>query len=304
VLDAGQACGAAVGRPVISRREVLIAAGAMFGSRRIAAVMPQADAVQQLMLLEHETGGRLGVAAVNIRSGARLSYRAAERFAMCSTFKLALAAAVLARVEAGGVKLDQSVTFTRADLVANSPVTARHVDEGALPLQTMLQATIEVSDNTAANQLLGILGGPRGLTRFLRGLGDARTRLDRIEPALNSNLPGDARDTTTPSAMLADMNELLFGSALSGESRERLLTWLRQCRTGRERLRAALPGGWQAADKSGTGERGAVNDLAVFWPPDGAAILVACYMSGSSRPISELSHAQARIGGLLAHALS
>lgn len=289
---------------VISRREVLTAAGAILASARIAAaVTPASDFARKLMLLERQTGGRLGVAALNLSSGARLTYRAAERFAMCSTFKLALAAAVLARVDAGGVKLDRPVSYTRADLVANSPVTEPHVNEGALPLETLLQAVIEVSDNTAANQLLAVIGGPRAYTDFLRGLGDGRTRLDRLEPALNSNRPGDLRDTTTPSAMLADMNTLLFGAALSGESRQRLFTWLRQCRTGRDRLRAGLAGGWQAADKTGTGERGAVNDLAVFWPPQRAAILVACYMSGSSRPVSELSAAQARIGGLVAHAL-
>jgi beta-lactamase class A len=290
---------------VISRREVLIAAGAIFASARTAsAVTPPADFTRKLMLLERQTGGRLGVAALNLGSGAGLTYRAAERFAMCSTFKLALAAAVLARVDAGGVRLDRPVIYTHADLIANSPVTEPHVNEGALPLATMLQAVIEVSDNTAANQLLAVIGGPRAYTDFLRGLGDGTTRLDRIEPALNSNTPGDLRDTTTPSAMLADMRTLLFGAALSGESRQRLLSWLRECRTGRERLRAALPGGWQAADKTGTGARGAVNDLAVFWPPQQAAILVACYMSGSSRPVSELNEAHARIGGLVAHALS
>jgi beta-lactamase class A len=256
------------------------------------------------MLLERQIGGRVGLAALNVRSGTRLSYRAAERFAMCSTFKLALAAAVLARVDAGSVKLDQPVSYTRADLLAHSAVTEAHVNEGALPLETMLQAMIEDSDNTAANQLLGVIGGPRAYTDFLRRLGDGRTRLDRIELALNSNMPGDPRDTTTPSAMLADMNKLLFGTVLSGESRERLLTWMRQCRNGRDRLRARLPAGWQAADKPGTGERGALNDLAVFWAPDGASILVACYMDGSSRPVSELSDAHAGIGSLVADALS
>jgi beta-lactamase class A len=304
VLDAVQPAARQLRCRVISRREVLIAAAALLGSGRIAvAVTPRRDVAPQLMALEHETGGRLGVAALNLRSGMRLTYRAAERFAMCSTFKLALAAAVLARVDAGGVKLGQSVSFTRADLVAHSPVTELHVNEGALPLATMLQAMIEVSDNTAANQLLGIIGGARAYTDFLRGLGDRTTRLDRIEPALNSNIRGDPRDTTTPSAMLADMNRLLFGTVLSGQSSERLITWMRQCSNGQDRLRARLPAGWRAADKPGTGEGGAVNDLAVFWAPDGAPILVACYMDGSSRSVSELSDAHARIGGLVAQVL-
>jgi beta-lactamase class A len=237
VLDAVQPAARQMRCRVISRRELLIAAAALLGSGRIAvAVTPRRDVAPQLMALEHETGGRLGVAALNLRNGMRLTYRAAERFAMCSTFKLALAAAVLGRVDAGGVKLGQSVSFTRADLVAHSPVTEMHVNEGALPLATMLQAMIEVSDNTAANQLLGIIGGPRAYTDFLRGLGDRTTRLDRIEPALNSNIRGDPRDTTTPSAMLADMNRLLFGTVLSGQSSERLITWMRQCSNGQDQI--------------------------------------------------------------------
>ena len=195
----------------------------------------------------------------------RLTYRAAERFAMCSTFKLALAAAVLGRVDAGGVKLGQSVSFTRADLVAHSPVTEMHVNEGALPLETMLQAMVEVSDNTAANQLLAMIGGPAAYTQFLRGLGDRRTRLDRIEPALNSNGHGDPPDTTTPSAMLADMNRLLFGTVLSGQSSERLITWMRQCSNGQDRLRARLPAGGRLLTNPGRVRAG----RSMTWPSFG-----------------------------------
>jgi beta-lactamase class A len=164
----------------------------------------------------------------------------------------------------------------------------------------MLQAMVERSDNTAANQLLRLIGGPTDYTAYLRGIGDPTTRLDRMEPELNSNLPGDERDTTTPTAMLEDMQRVLLGEVLSRGSRERLLQWMRECKTGRERLRARLPAGWEAGDKTGTGSRGAVNDLAILFPPKRQPLLVACYMTGSRAPVESLSRAHARIGALVA----
>jgi beta-lactamase class A len=144
-------------------------------------------------------------------------------------------------VDAQQLRLDQLIRYSRDSLLANSPLTTAHVDAGALSLGEMARAVVEVSDHTAANQLLALVGGPQAYTRFLRGLGDRVTRLDRIELALNSNLPHDVRDTTTPDAMLADMHKVLIGGTLTPASRERLLGWLRDCRTGGERLRAQLP---------------------------------------------------------------
>jgi beta-lactamase class A len=258
-------------------------------------------AVQEIASLEQRTGGRLGVAALYTGSGVRLAHRAGERFAMCSTFKLMLSAAVLTRVERGTLRLEQPVSYSRTQLLPNSPVTAAHVAEGTLPLERLAQAALEESDNTAANLLLALIGGPPGYTAYLRGLGDSTTRLDRNELALNSNLPGDPRDTTTPAAMLADMQRTLLGEALAEASRSRLLDWMRNCRTGGERLRAGLPPGWSAGDKTGTGDHGAVNDLAIFWPPGRRPpVLVVCYMSQSERSTDILNAAQARIGAIVA----
>jgi beta-lactamase class A len=159
---------------------------------------------------------------------------------------------------------------------------------------------VEMSDNTAANVLLRFIGGSAALTRNLRTIGDHTTRLDRMEPSLNSNLPGDPRDTTTPSAMIATMHNLLVGNALSEASRGLLLTWLKGCQTGLHRLRAGLSPTWTAGDKTGTGENGAVNDNAIVWPPRRAPILIAAYLSGSHASAVELDAAHARIGALVA----
>jgi beta-lactamase class A len=288
-----------------SRRQVLVGlcAGLATAGSSLAASGRDA-ALEELSLLERQIGGRIGVAACSTARDVRITHRANERFAMCSTFKLLLAAAILARVDAQQLRLDQLIRYSRDSLLANSPLTTAHVDAGALSLGEMARAVVEVSDNTAANQLLALVGGPQGYTRFLRGLGDGVTRLDRIELALNSNLPHDVRDTTTPDAMLADMHKVLISGTLAPASRERLLGWLRDCRTGGERLRAQLPPGWSAGDKTGTGDRGANNDLAIFWPPSGAPLLVASYLTDSQQPAAALNAVQARIGAIVANALA
>jgi beta-lactamase class A len=287
------------------RRRLLAALCATLATARIPARASSIGAaMEQLSSLEREIGGRIGLAALDTASGVHLSHRADERFAMCSTFKLMLAAAILSRVDSGELRLAQSVRYARGDLLSNSPVTAAHAEHGVLPLETLAQAVVEVSDNTAANQLLALIGGPSGYTSYVRSLGDTHTRLDRIELALNSNLPGDPRDTTLPSAMLVDMTRTLTGNALSRGSRERLLRWMKNCRTGRERLRARLPAGWTAGDKTGTGDRSAVNDLAILWPPQRAPILIACYLTESDRATETLSDVHARIGALVAHTFS
>lgn len=264
----------------------------------------QAAANDELAQLEMQLGGRLGVAAIDTGSGAHLAHRGTERFALCSTFKWLLAAAILARVDRHAASLDERVSFGPHDLLPNSPVTRTAVSKGALPIRTLCEAVIEVSDNTAANALLKTLGGPPALTRYLRGLGDATTRLDRVETSLNSNQPGDPRDTTTPLAMLGTMQTVLLGDALSRDARATLMGWLKNCRTGLHRLRAGLPSDWVVGDKTGTGENGAVNDVAIAWPPGRQPLLIAAYWSESQAAPDDLDAAHARIGAIVAAAFA
>jgi beta-lactamase class A len=286
---------------MLSRRSALTSLIGLVSTTALArSATAFTNDMQAIVQLEREVGGRIGLAVLDTASGRQLSHRPDERFAMCSTFKLMLAAAVLSKVDEGTLQLEQRIAFTREEVLPNSPVAEAHPDGGSEPLRTMLESAIEASDNTAANRLLALVGGPPGYTAYLRGLGDATTRLDRVELALNSNLPGDARDTTTPRAMVENMRQVLVGNRLSSPSRARLLEWLRDCRTGHDRLRARLPAGWEAGDKTGTGVRGAVNDLAIFFPPNRRPILVACYMGGSAASMEALNAAQARIGAMVA----
>jgi beta-lactamase class A len=243
--------------------------------------------------IERTVGGRLGVFALDTGTGRELAHRADERFAMCSTFKWLLAAAVVARVDARELALDEPVPYGAADLLEYAPVTREQLAGGSMDVEALARAAVTVSDNTAANLLLARIGGPASVTAFARSLGDAVTRLDRIEPALNANEPGDPRDTTSPRAMVNLMRALLCGNALSAASRERLIGWLQACETGKDRLRAGFPPEWRAGDKTGSGMNGATNDVAIALPPGRAPILVAAYMSdGDARPeVRDAAHA-------------
>ena len=228
--------------------------------------------------IEVESGGRLGVAVLDTLTDARFGQRADERFPMCSTFKLLAAAAILARVDAGEERLDRRVRFGAGEVVVNSPITKDRIGGEGMTLAELCEAAMTVSDNTAGNLLLASLGGPAGLTAYARSLGDAVTRLDRIEPELNEARPGDPRDTTTPEAMLANLRALVLENALSAASRAQLERWLVGNKTGDTRLRAGLPAGWRVGDKTGSGERGTTNDVGVFWPPGRAPIVVTAYL--------------------------
>jgi beta-lactamase class A len=302
-----QRCGDPVsGTPLTVQRRTFIIAGTALvlgganpprGAAYAADVDPFAD-------IEAALGGRIGVAAVDTRNGARLAHRGGERFAMCSTFKWLLAAAVLARVDHDAAHLEQQLSYSQKDLVNYSPVTELHLAAGSLSIRELCQAAVEVSDNTAANTLLKYLGGPGALTAYARQLGDPITRLDRIETSLNTNLPGDPRDTSTPDAMTATMRKVLVGDALSPTSRGALLDWLKHCQTGLHRLRAGLPRDWVVGDKTGTGDNGAANDLAIIWPPRRPPILMVAYCDAAAAAPAALDAAHARIGRVVAAAFA
>lgn len=259
---------------------------------------------QAMAALEERLGGQAGLSALDTASGRTLSWRGNERFAMCSSFKWVLAAAVQKQVEEGHLKSGQIIRYSAKALLSHSPRTEAHLKEGGMTVDDLCAAIVEVSDNGGANLLLERVGGPKGLTRFLREAGDTVTRLDRNEPSLNSNLPGDPRDTTTPDAMVGTMKQILTGDVLKPASREKLLDWLRKSETGTKRLRAGLPAGWSVGDKTGTGIRGATVDNAIAWPPGRAPILIAAYLSGSAKPIEALEAGHAEMGRLVADAFA
>jgi beta-lactamase class A len=254
--------------------------------------------------IEAESGGRLGVAVLDTAGRASSLHRADERFPMCSTFKLLAVAATLAKVESGKEQLARRVSIEAADILSYAPVTKQHVGADGLSVGELCEAAIIWSDNTAANLLLRSMGGPSAVTDYARSLGDQVTRLDRIEPDLNEATPGDPRDTTTPSAMAANLGRLATGNALGG-SRDQLISWLVGCKTGDARLRAGLPKAWRIGDKTGSGGQGSSNDVAVIWPAaDRPPLIVAAYLTGTTAPDEKRNATHAAIGRSVADAVA
>ena len=240
------------------------------------------DFANRILSIEQRTGARLGVAALDTGNGKRLDYRSEERFPMCSTFKFLAAAAVLKRVDGGQEKLDRFVSYDAKDILEYAPVTKAHLKDGGMTLDALCAAAIEQSDNTAGNLLLDTIGGPVGLTKFARSIGDETTRLDRKEPELNSAVPGDERDTTSSAAMCANTQRLLLGNVLSESSRHQLEDWLQHNETGSQMIRAGVPKTWIVGDKTGRCGNGATNDIAIIRPPGRPPIVVAIYTMGST----------------------
>jgi beta-lactamase class A len=277
---------------MIDRRTLLLAAPLAAPAWHALGKTSGAD----LKGLERKTGGRIGLYARNLDTGAELAWRADERFVMCSTFKASLAACVLARIDAGQDQLDRMVAYGSRDLMDYAPAAKENLAKGAMSVADMCKAAVELSDNTCANLLLASVGGPAALTAFWRRTGDDTSRLDHNEPLLNRSPPGDPHDTTTPRAMAANLQRFVLGKVLAPASRERLTDWMIGCRTGANRLRAGLPKTWLIGDKTGNNGKDAAGDLVVAWPKPGAPLLIAMYTQGGSPSGAALDEAFAEIG--------
>jgi beta-lactamase class A len=263
------------------RRNLLLALASSPLLGACAATAPgnkTAAAQARLAALETASGGRLGVYALNTADGSVIAHRGDERFPLCSTFKLVASAAILAQQMREPDLLSQRIKYTPVEVVTYSPITEKHLENG-MTVAELCAAAIQYSDNTAGNMLIKILGGPPAVTAFARSIGDNEFRLDRWETELNAAIPGDARDTTTPAAMAATVQKLVLGNSLAAPQREQLQVWLRGNTTGATRIRAGVPAGWIVGDKTGGGDYGTNNDVAVLWPPGKPPIVLALYMT-------------------------
>lgn len=274
-----------------ARRRLLVGLGAGLILAPAHALMAQAlprrfdsaAAEAALQALEAAHGGRLGVQVLDTGSGFGFGWRPRQRFALCSTFKLPLAAVVLRQHAAGRLDGDALLPLDPAHRVAYAPVleAAQAAGRTAMSALELAHATQTTSDNWAANLLLARLGGPEGFTAQLRLLGDAVTRIDRWETEMNRVEPGDPRDTSTPQAMAA-LTAALFGEDLLPPwARRTLAHWLVETRTGLRRIRAGLTPDWRAGDRTGTalipGLPNRHNDVAIAWPPGRPPLVIAAY---------------------------
>lgn len=223
-------------------------------------------------LLEKRDNAVVGLYAVNLDSDVTVAHRDNDMLAMCSTFKAYLSARVLQKAERGELTMTDVLYVDPAAVIANSPISGPKAGS-SLSLNELCQAALQRSDNTAANMLLRVIGGPPAITEFARSIGDDRTRLDRWETELNSALPGDPRDTSTPRALGGGIRAILTGDVLDEAHRTQLVDWMRANTTSS--MRAGLPPGWTTADKTGSGDFASTNDVGVAFGPDGQRVLLA-----------------------------
>jgi beta-lactamase class A len=287
----------------LARRTFLIAAATLPFAPAFAAPKRETlrAAERRIIDIERKSGGRLGVAVIG-GSGVSLKHRANERFAMCSTFKFLAAAAVLKKVDAGKARLDQEIAYGEKDLLDYAPETKKHVAEGHMRLGDLCAAAIQWSDNTAANLILKQIGGPAGFTRYARSIGDKVTRLDRTEPTLNTAVPGDPRDTTTPAAIAHTLEIVLTKGVLSAASVRQLEDWMIGDKVADARLRAGLPKDWSIGDKTGTGDNGTANVVAIIRPPNRKPLFAASYLTGSKGTPAERNAVHAEVGRVIGEA--
>ena len=238
--------------------------------------------------LEARAGGRLGAFVFDTASGRMTGHRYGEAFAMCSTFKLALAAAVLQRADQGRLNLEMELRYTKADIVPHAPVTGPNLAKGSMRIVDLAEAAQKTSDNVAANVLIRYLGGPAAVTAIFRSWGDAVTRLDRYEPEMNNVPPGEERDTTTPREFARLMARLLIEDRiLKKTSRALLIQWMVDTNTGTSRLRGGLPPSWKSGDKTGTANspnfNNKTNDVAIVWPPARRPVIVTAFYEADGK---------------------
>lgn len=288
---------------MLSRRSFLAASTLAFPGLLPASTKAFSALPDSLAKMESVNGGRLGVSVIDTATGERIGHRADERFPMCSTFKFLLASAILERVDRHQELLGNSVAVPGKPLLSNSPLTEPHAG-GRMTIADLCHAILTRSDNTAANLLLERIGGPSGITAFSRSIGDKVTRLDRTELSLNEALAGDPRDTTSPAAMADDLKSILLGNVLSTASRTQLTQWIKANLTGLDNLRAKLPEGWSAADKTGRNGEHTSNDIAVFWPAVRPPVIVTAYITQCSGPETKRAMMLAEIGRLVIAAIA
>lgn len=258
------------------------------------------DVIQHI---EDRLGARVGVAVYDLETQRSWQYQADTRFPLSSTFKTLACAALLQRVDLGQEQLERVVTFEDTDLVTYSPVTETFSGTDGMSLSALCEATLSMSDNSAANFILEALGGPDAITLFARSIGDNVTRLDRWETDLNEAAPDDERDTTTPNAMVANLKKLVTGDVLSPASRQQLKEWLENNQVGDALFRAGVPSDWTVADRTGAGGYGSRSITALMWPPQRQPVIAALYLTETDASFAARNTAIADIGAAIATAV-
>lgn len=243
------------------------------------------DVMAELAKLEKEASGRLGITLIDTKDNSTILYRANERFPMASTSKVMVVTAILKRNELELNFLNKKIPLHKKDIVIYSPIAEKNLAKG-MTIEELCKATLQYSDNAAMNKLLEQMDGPKGATKFARSINDQYYQLDRIEPLLNTAIPNDNRDTTTPLAMANSLQNTIFGNVLASKERALLTDWMKGNTTGGQSIKAGLPKNWIVGDKTGMGEYGTTNDVAIIWPESREPLILTVYFTQNEKDAS------------------
>ncbi|HSR70524.1 MAG TPA: class A beta-lactamase [Acidobacteriota bacterium] len=289
----------------------------LFSSSALGQDLGQARIEEELRRLSLAAGGTVGVAAVHIPSGEKVSLHSSQRFPMASTYKIAIAVALLRKVEAGELTLQERVELKETDLRPGSGTIASHLKHPGvvLPLSNLLELMLILSDNSATDLVLAKAGGPQAVTAALRELGVEEVRIDRPTLQLIADWAGvelpsqviaadsfvqlfeavtpsdrqkaaaafaqDPRDTATPQGMVRLLMSIQAGEALNADHTALLLDIMRRCETGPGRIKGLLPPYAETAHKTGT-IGGVTNDVGILTlPGQGGQIALAIFIRDS-----------------------
>jgi beta-lactamase class A len=270
--------------------------------------------------IERQSGGQLGVSATVVESGRTVSYRAGERFPMASTFKAAVALAVMAQVDSGRITLDDSVDVMPRDFRIGPSQVSDSVGPrgGKTTIGALVRSMLLYSDNTATDRLMRLVGGPAAVRAHLASRGITGISVDRYEGEVHWQYNGvrdvppdtawtredfnrriaavpaaakdsaharfyaDPRDTATPDGWVQLLIQLQRGDGIAPRSRAFLLDAMRRSPTGMNRIRAGVPRGTEVADKTGTIGR-TTNDVGLVTLPDGTHLALAIFVRNSTK---------------------
>ena len=248
---------------------------ALFAQPVAAASSPSLTSLEaQLSSMVANKSGDVGIAALDLNTGETVSIKGNTPFPMASTVKVAIAALYLAQVDNGRRSLDDTINGQSA--------------------RSLMARMLIHSDNRATDILLKDLGGPTAVHDWLRDNGVTGLRVDRtIAELLHSRRDlWDRRDSATPVAMVDLLKRIYKGELIKPDSRNYLLDLMSQCQTGKNRMKALLPG-VPIEHKTGTLD-GLTDDVGFISLPDGRRVAVAIFTRGGTdrpRTIAETARA-------------
>lgn len=239
-----------------------------------------------LAALEKESGRSIGLAACDVQQATAFFYQGQRRFAFCSTFKFFLAAEILRLAGENSGLLEQRLHWEESAELSWAPGTRGRGREGMTVAQ-LCTVAVQQSDNSAANLLLRLSGGPEAFTAAMRRMGDTDIVLCDYEPEVNragwqSGAADAHANTATAAGFLTALRTVLFGDMLSQAARARLLDFAADVQTGTRRIAAALPEGARLWHKTGTGW-GNVHDFGLVRTGEGEQtrdILLVIFVKG------------------------